>query len=403
MAFYSFGTPNPASFPDRSWYMEISGASPHDITGYGGQTIYQTAPNGALFAWSGLFDNVNPFPAIAYQNPANVLAGVFSSPPSTPTGIFGAPFEDVDDHIYVTFSPTWTGSPALGIIHEDMRDGEWMGITFNLPPGWSVFGAGLPGSLPFVVPTSTTTSLIGLDQNPGLYVPPSSYQTFGTGAGIIIYDDTGGSIDYSLLWFNQINFNVTPICFCDGVKIRMADGEDVLIEDLTVGDMVMTKEGTARPIRWLGKTSLDKARLTAQREIRPIKIEAGALGNSEEMRVSPNHCFLLSGPLIEARFDEAEALAPAKSLVNDKTITIDHSLEPINYYHIMLDTHDVIMANGIWSESLFLGDFIAGAMDPVHLEEIEMIFPELVVDGPSAIHAHRTAPILTPNEVEFLV
>ncbi len=138
--------------------------------------------------------------------------------------------------------------------------------------------------------------------------------------------------------------NSTPVCFCAGTRILTARGE-VAVEDLRVGDMAVTASGQHRPIRWIGHRSLDLRRHPRPETVRPVRIAAHALGPDKPARdlcVSPGHalCLDLLG----------EVLIPALALVNGATIT-QVEAESVTYWHVELDSHDLLVAEGQPAES----------------------------------------------------
>ncbi|MEM7243178.1 MAG: Hint domain-containing protein, partial [Pseudomonadota bacterium] len=138
--------------------------------------------------------------------------------------------------------------------------------------------------------------------------------------------------------------DIATICFADGTQIE-TDKCAVAVEDLEEGMLVRTRDNGFQPIRWVGSsTRVGKGKLA------PIRIAAGTLGNTRDLRVSPQHRMLLEGWQAELLYGEAEVLAPAKSLVNDQTIRIEECDE-VEYFHILFDTHEVIFAEGAPSES----------------------------------------------------
>jgi hypothetical protein len=133
-------------------------------------------------------------------------------------------------------------------------------------------------------------------------------------------------------------------CYASGTLIGTTKGE-VRVEALNIGDLVITAAGEERPIRWIGHGVVDCHRHDDPRSVFPVKIAAGAFGEgrpAQDLLVSPNHaiCLDLLG----------EALIPAIALVNGSTIRqID--VDTVTYWHVELDSHDLLLANGQPAES----------------------------------------------------
>ena len=153
----------------------------------------------------------------------------------------------------------------------------------------------------------------------------------------------------------DITENTTP-CYCRGTLIRTEGGE-VPVEALTIGDKVITKSGKARPIKWIGRRSYDGRFIMGRKDVLPICIKAGALDDRVPQRdlwLSPHHALYLDGVLIEA-----------KDLVNGVSIVQADRVEKVEYFHIELETHDVIIAEGALAES-FIDDDSRGMFNNAH-------------------------------------
>ena len=132
-----------------------------------------------------------------------------------------------------------------------------------------------------------------------------------------------------------------PLCFLPGSLIRTPHGE-VPVETLRPGDDVVTWQGAVRPVTWIGR-----GRVLATRGRRsaatPVVISKGALGDNmpyRDLRVTMAHGFLFDGVLI-----------PAQYLVNHRSIRWDDHAQEVELYHVELETHDVLIANGAPAES----------------------------------------------------
>ena len=137
----------------------------------------------------------------------------------------------------------------------------------------------------------------------------------------------------------------TP-CYCPGTLIGTGRGEQC-VEQLKIGDEVMTASGALRPIKWIGRRSYSGRLAMGRKDILPVCIKAGALEDNVPKRdlwISPNHAMFLDGVLIEA-----------KDLINGVSVLRAENVERVEYFHIELDSHDVIIAEGALAES-FIDD-----------------------------------------------
>ncbi len=159
-------------------------------------------------------------------------------------------------------------------------------------------------------------------------------------------------------------------CFLRGTHIETASGPR-LIEDLCAGDLVRTKDHGLQPVRWVGSTIT-----AAQGDLAPILIRKGALGNTRDLKVSPNHRMLLEEWRAEMLFGEAEVLAPAKALVNDHSIIRIEGGEA-QYFHMMFDQHEIVFSEGVPSESFYPSADILDESEAAARDEILALFPEL--------------------------
>lgn len=168
----------------------------------------------------------------------------------------------------------------------------------------------------------------------------------------------------------------TPLvtCFVRGTHIEVESGNETKVEDLRVGDLVLTKDHGLQAIKWIGSTTV-----RGVEKLAPIVFKKGALGNTRELRVSPQHRMLITSGEVELLFAELEALVSAKSLVNDRTI-VQVNEDIVEYYHILFDQHEVIFSEGIPSESLYLGKEAIKALSDEARAEILELFPELKTD-----------------------
>jgi len=162
-------------------------------------------------------------------------------------------------------------------------------------------------------------------------------------------------------------------CFVAGTLIRTPDGE-VPVETLTPGDLVLTQDDGAQPLRWIGMR-----RVAATGDLAPIRIAAGALGAHDTLWVSPQHRVFLNDTRAELLFGEGEVLVAAKHLVNDSTIRAVSGGE-VEYVHLLFDRHQVLWSNGLLTESFLPGPQTTSALERDVVAEICTLFPDLDPD-----------------------
>src|SRR5690606_20726683 len=130
-----------------------------------------------------------------------------------------------------------------------------------------------------------------------------------------------------------------PPCFVTGTHIATPNGPR-RIETLVPGERVMTLDHGPQMRRWSGCRTVDCRGTYA-----PVRIRAGALGNSRDLVVSPEHRMLVTGWRAELHFGAPEVLVAARSLVNGDDIRRAPRAQ-VTYWHLLFDRHEVILAEG---------------------------------------------------------
>ncbi|GLQ34935.1 hypothetical protein GCM10007939_12180 [Amylibacter marinus] len=196
----------------------------------------------------------------------------------------------------------------------------------------------------------------------------------------------------------------TVICFTKGTLIRTPHGNRK-IEDLCVGDQVITHDNGVQHIRWIGRRLLKGKFLHQHPHLTPITLRKHALGEncpSRDITVSPQHRMLMRGVQAQLLFGTGEVLAAAKGLVNGQSIVQEPAAD-VEYIHILFDQHELLYANGCVSESFFPADHALFSMEAAARSEILELFPELRVApdgfGPAARLCLRPfeASLISPN------
>ena len=179
--------------------------------------------------------------------------------------------------------------------------------------------------------------------------------TYGTGYFNLVSDGGTGV---------EITATGTP-CYCRGTLIQTAQGEKP-VEDLQIGDQLVVRSGAQRAIRWIGLRSYAGQFAAGNRDVLPVVIRAGALADGvprRDLSVSPLHAMFLD-----------EVLVPAGALVNGTTIVQAQAIDRVEYFHLELATHDVILAEGALSES-FVDDDSRGMFH--NASEYRALYPAL--------------------------
>ncbi|UWR28140.1 Hint domain-containing protein [Sulfitobacter sp. S223] len=193
--------------------------------------------------------------------------------------------------------------------------------------------------------------------------------------GVVNYFNADGT-DAGQLVFTNIE-KVVP-CFTPGTLIATPKGERK-VEELEVGDRIITRDNGMQVIRWIGRREMSGEELAEKEHLRPILIRQGALGNDlpeRDMMVSPQHRVLVANDKTALYFEEREVLVAAKHLTDIDGIDVVE-VSQTSYIHIMFDQHEVILSDGIWTESFQPGDLSLAGVGDASRDEILELFPEL--------------------------
>jgi Hint domain len=181
----------------------------------------------------------------------------------------------------------------------------------------------------------------------------------------------------------------TP-CFTPGAMIATHRGE-LQVEELVAGDRVITRDNGVQTVRWVGKTQMYLQDFQMDPHLLPVLIRRGALGKDlpeRDLMVSPNHRILVANERTSIRFADREVLVPAKHIAAAGVQTVQSS--GTTYIHFMCDRHEVVLADGAWTESFHPDDQSLKGMGNAQRLEIFEIFPGLKTqEGRSAYGAAR--------------
>lgn len=188
--------------------------------------------------------------------------------------------------------------------------------------GGTIDLTGLVVSSASIVGSSLMLTAGAMQYSIGLSAPTAS------GAVAVSSDGGGGT-------------NLSIACFAMGTEITTESG-NLSVEALRPGDLVRTKDGGMRPIRWIGYRNVTCSLHPNPRKVWPVCISANAFGKNlpkKDLWLSPEHAIFFKSVLI-----------PIVELINGININ-QLSIDQITYYHLELDQHDMILADNLPCES----------------------------------------------------
>jgi hypothetical protein len=208
-----------------------------------------------------------------------------------------------------------------------------------------------------VASTLTPTNLVDMLGDTTVTVT-SGRIGFGTTGTVTLSDgavlNLSGITDASGPWFVQTTADsdstgtdvfLSALCYAAGTRILTATGERA-IESLLRGDFVLTlSDGqlSARPVTWVGHRRIDLTRHPRPETLAPVRVQQGAFTDNmphTDLLLSPDHAIFVEGKLICVR-----------QLVNGTTIRREPGWTAVDYYHVELDQHAILLAEGLPAES----------------------------------------------------
>lgn len=142
--------------------------------------------------------------------------------------------------------------------------------------------------------------------------------------------------------------DIASVSFFAGTHLTLASGAQRRVEDLAVGDVLLTRDHGPRPIRWIGHQTRRAVGAAA-----PIRIAEGTLNTARDLRLSPQHRLFIWQRRDEMGTGRSEVLVKAELLVNGTTVTREEGGH-LDSYQILFDGNEIIFAEGIAVESLLV-------------------------------------------------
>jgi hypothetical protein len=222
--------------------------------------------------------------------------------------------------------------------------------TIDIPPSGTIFTKEANPNLGRLTIGGFGGTIAGFAVGDSIVVDTSAAAGFTlNGAVVSVVNTVGGATEGTLAFAGAaqalLAFGtpgaLTVSCFAAGTRIATATGL-VKVEDLAVGERVMTDGGAIEPIVWLGQRAVNCARHPKPETVWPVRVRAGAFGANVPVRdlyLSPDHAVFVN-----------DVLVPVKLLINGTSIA-QVKQNRVTYYHVELPDHGVILAEGLTVES----------------------------------------------------
>jgi hypothetical protein len=283
--------------------------------------------------------------------------------------------DEIGNFLLPTDQAQWTLDPQSGeYIYTEVITGfgnhrtNWDGLVLS-----SVNGAGLDDTVqaglmigPFglaVDADGTLATTVGTSAN----IPSGTALTLidqsvvvGAGAGATVRFDAPDINTPIVSTDDGIGDSGTapPVCFAAKTLITCAGG-DKPIETLKAGDLVLTHYHGPQQIRWIGKITVTRHDMEQNARKRPVRIAAFSLGQgmpAADLIVTRQHRIVAASAHVAAITGHESVFIAAHRLTELPRVSLVLPKKDMTYYHILFDRHEVILANGMPSESLYMGD-----------------------------------------------
>ena len=218
---------------------------------------------------------------------------------------------------------------------------------------------------------------------------------------LLSLDQLAAKTEYQLVGIDTENMVATfaqVACgsFTRGTRITLGTGQQTLIENLRVGDAVLTRDDGVQHIRWIGQSTQ-----RAVGDFAPIRIEAGTLNNMRDLLVSPDHRLFIYQRSDMLSAGRSELMVKARHLVNGRNVTVQKG-GFVDYFQLLFDNHQIIYAEGIAAESMLVDDRTAPMLSPEVVQQIGSVsahhrelsgldVKKALLDRPDAVELLRRA------------
>ena len=223
--------------------------------------------------------------------------------------------------------------------------GGVLAVALGSPLGTTGNAVHLDSTLTLMTPHGTTTELLVLVEVDtagdidAIYAMPLAHMIPRTDYTLVGIDRTSARARFAA---------VACVSFSRGTQVTLASGAQSPIENLSPGDMILTRDDGPRPLRWVGN-----ATARAVGEFTPVCIRAGALNNTGDLVVSPESRIFIYQRSDALGAGRHEVMARARHLVNGSSI-VQQDGGFVDYFQLLFDEHQIIYAEGIAAETMLV-------------------------------------------------
>ena len=171
------------------------------------------------------------------------------------------------------------------------------------------------------------------------------------------------------------------------------------VAELAPGLRVMTRDNGLQELRWIGRRAFGWRALGLNPLLRPVRIARDALGRDmpdRDMLVSPNHRFLT---LMPGEGESGERLILARDLVGLDGVSFD-TRPAVDYWQLLLGRHELVLADGCWSESFRPIALNCAALSDAGRSELREVLPDLEISGEDPAYAPARPDAVSPADAE---
>ncbi|MEM6478955.1 MAG: Hint domain-containing protein [Pseudomonadota bacterium] len=184
------------------------------------------------------------------------------------------------------------------------------------------------------------------------------------------------------------------VAFTRGTRITTASGAQTAIEDLKVGDKVLTRDDGAQEVRWIGQNTR-----RAVGEFAPVLVKRGTLNNENDLIVSPDHRLFIYQRDDAIGAGRSEVLVKVRHLINGSSV---QRMEGgfVDYFQLLFDSHQIIFAEGIAAESLLIDPRTRAALP----DEVDRALAKALPGHEERLHLDYevSEKLIVPNAAELL-